>query len=214
MVIEYENYRNDGWGLSELGFKKLYSLISHNPKQSIQILEFGSGVSTKFFSDLSHILGKTIFITSFDNSAEYMYNDKSDKNVVVYLRRINETDDEGFNQMFLNKAYDKTLMKPKTSEHLRNQFYDIQDGDLFGTYDYVLLDGPHGNGRSIAFLCAKPYLAENSVVFIDDYTHYDFVDRFLSIYDAKELFTNTVGNKNKWKSGGDFTIYKIKKAHE
>jgi len=211
MVINYDNYKNDGWGLSKLGFKKLYSHISNNPKETLQILEFGSGVSTKFFSDLSNILNKCIFITSFDNSAEFMYNDKTDKNVVVNLRDLNETDDKGFNEMFKNKSYDGKLMKHKTSEHLRNQFYDLKPNDLYGTYDYMLLDGPHGNGRSLAFLYAKQYLAENSIVFIDDHTHYDFVERFLSLYEGKELFTNVSGNENKWSNGGDFTIYKITK---
>ena len=174
MVINYDFYKNDGWGLSKLGFEKLFELIENNNKQSIRILEFGSGVSTKFFSDLSSILNKDIYVTSFDNDATYMYKDKSNPKVVVNLRGLEETDNSTFEQMFVTKKYNKALMKSKTSNHLRNQFYILQPNDISGMYDYVLLDGPHGNGRSMAFLHTIEHLTTDSIVFIDDSTHYDF----------------------------------------
>jgi SAM-dependent methyltransferase len=211
MVINYDNYKNDGWGLSKLGFEQLFEQIKNNPKNTICVLEFGSGISTKFFSDLSKILNKKIQVTSFDNSFEYMYKEKSDPDVVVNLRELEETDDAKFNQMFDEKAYNKSYMHCKTSTHLKNQFYVLDVNDLSGIYDYMLLDGPHGNGRSLAFLHANGHLNHDSVVFIDDFTHYDFVDKFLKIFDAEELFRNIGGKKNKWEFGGDFIIFKIKK---
>jgi len=211
MVINYNDYKNDGWGLSKLGFEKLYELISNNPKENLRILEFGSGVSTKFFSDLSKILDKHIEVTSFDNSDEFMYKDTSNPDVVVNLRPLDETDDTGFKQMFVDKIFNSKLMKRKTSKHLMNMFYSLKSDDLSGVYDYMLLDGPHGNGRSLAFLLANTHLVGDSVIFIDDYTHYDFVDRFLSIYDADEIFRHIAGNTDKWKLGGDFIIFKLKK---
>ncbi len=211
MVINYDDYKNDGWGLSKLGFEKLYDLIRNNEKNNIRILEFGSGISTKFFSDLSKILNKKIQVTSFDDSTEFMYKDKSNPNIVVNLRLLEECDDDKFKLMFEEKHYNRNYMKCKTSTHLRNQFYMLKPDDLSGTYDIMLLDGPHGNGRSLAFLRANAYLSSDSIIFIDDFTHYDFIDNFLKIFDAEELFRHVSGNKNKWLSGGDFTIFKIKK---
>ena len=197
MVINYDNYKNDGWGLSKLGFEKLFELIENDNKSVIRILEFGSGVSTKFFSDLSKILNKEIHVTSFDNNEQFMYKEKSNPNIIVNLRLLEETDDKKFSQMFVEKTYNKDYMWEKTSNHLRNMFYKLQPNDLSGLYDYMLLDGPHGNGRSLAFLHTQTHLKNNSVVFIDDFTHYDFVDNFLKIFDAEELFKHITGGVNK-----------------
>jgi hypothetical protein len=210
MEINYDNYINDGWGLSKLGFEKLYELIKNDNKKIINVLEFGSGVSTKFFSDLSKILNKDIYVTSFDNDITYMYKDKSNPKVVVNLRGLEETDDGAFEQMFVVKKYNKLVMKPKTSSHLRNQFYILQPNDISGIYDYMLLDGPHGNGRSMAFLHTIEHLTTDSIIFIDDSTHYDFAGHLLKIFNAEKIFENIAGNKNKWVFGGDFSIYKIK----
>lgn len=68
----------------------------------------------------------------------------------------------------------------------------------------------NGNGRNFAFLYLQNHLKSGSYIFIDDHTHYDFVERFLSIYNAEVYFENidnSIGNK--WTTGGNFIIYKI-----
>lgn len=210
MVIDYELYQNDGWGLSKIGFEKLFELISNDERDIIRILEFGSGISTKFFSDLSDALKKEIYVTSFDDSEEYMYHNTSNSKITVNLRTLEETTDSYFERMFSDKSYNKKFMTPKTSNHFRNMFYSLKPDDINGLYDYVLLDGPHGNGRSLAFLHMLGHLSEESIIFIDDYTHYDFVDKLLSVYDCTELFKHTAGNHDKWRNGGDFIIFKQK----
>jgi spore maturation protein CgeB len=208
-----EKYRNDGWGISRLGFIRLFELIARNPKTTIRILEFGSGISTTFFSDLATILAKEITVTSFDNDTEYMYTDTSRINVRVHLRELEETDDASFVGMFQERRYRREFMYPKTSPvttRQRNNFYRLHPGDLEGVYDYMLLDGPNGNGRSLAFLHARPHLTKHSVVFIDDYTHYDFVDKFLMVFEGEELYKHTGGSIDRWNSGGDFTIFRVR----
>lgn len=209
MVINYDNYKNDGWGLSKIGFEQLFILINADTRNNINILEFGSGVSTKFFSDLSKILNKKINITSFDNSSDFMYKDTSNPDVVVNLRYIEETDDNTFEKMFDDRKFSKNYMHLKTSTHLRNQFYSLNPDDLNGIYNYVLLDGPHGNGRSLAFLHTIGHIDTNTIVFIDDSTHYDFAGHLLKIFNAEKIFEHIGGNKNKWIIGGDFAIFKI-----
>jgi hypothetical protein len=212
VTINLDKYKNDGWAISRLGFAKLYELIKNNPKNVIRILEFGSGISTIFFSDLSTILDKEIFVTSFDNDLEYMYSDTSRKNVMVHLRELEETDDSKFDQMFEEKTYQHDFMYIKATPlttRQRNNFYSLRPGDLDGVYDYMLLDGPNGNGRSLAFLHVQNHLSKGSVVFIDDFTHYDFVDKFRLVFNGNEVFKHIGGSIDRWNSGGDFIIFKI-----
>ena len=67
----------------------------------------------------------------------------------------------------------------------------------------------------------------NCYVLIDDFTHYDFVDRFRTIFEAKEIFKNTMipitkkdkwiskfsskkfNELSKWERGGDYIIFQI-----
>jgi hypothetical protein len=128
---------------------------------------------------------------------------------VVNLRHIEETDDNTFEKMFDEKKYHGEYMHLKTSTHLRNQFYSLKSDDLNGVYDYMLLDGPHGNGRSLAFLHVIGHIDTNTIVFIDDSTHYDFEGHLLKIFNAEKIFEHIGGNKNKWVIGGDFAIFKI-----
>jgi spore maturation protein CgeB len=210
--LNLDKYKNDGWAISRLGFAKLYELIENNPKDVIRILEFGSGISTIFFSDLSTILDKEIYVTSFDNDLGYMYSDTSRKNVLVHLRELEETDDSKFDQMFEEKTYHHDFMHIKATPlttRQRNNFYSLRPRDLDGIYDYMLLDGPNGNGRSLAFLHVQNHLSAGSVVFIDDFTHYDFVDKFRLVFTGNEVFKHIGGSIDRWNSGGDFIIFKI-----
>jgi len=72
--LDFEKYKNDGWGLSVDGFKELYEIISNHPKKELQVLEFGSGTSTRFLVDVATtITTKTINIESYDNSEYWCY---------------------------------------------------------------------------------------------------------------------------------------------
>ena len=51
--VNFEKYRNDGWGLSVEGFQDLYQLIAAMDKEEINVLEFGSGTSTMFLVDVA-----------------------------------------------------------------------------------------------------------------------------------------------------------------
>jgi len=210
--FDLEKYQNDGWGISRRGFEMLYSLMAQDNRKVLRVLEFGSGISTAFFSDLSTILNKEIFITSFDNDSGYMYSGAADPRVTVHLRDLEETDDLSFERMFSDRTYHQGLMHKKTTpltSRQRNNFYGLKPDDLTGTYDYMLLDGPNGNGRSLAFLHTRPHLEAGSIVFIDDFTHYDFVEKFKEVFDSEELYKHIGGGIDRWHSGGDFIIFRI-----
>lgn len=212
--INFEAYRNDGWGLSRLAFQQIYGIIATNKKSPFRIIEFGSGISTQFLVDCAlRNASKKIEILSFDNDPEYIFKPKDNYDFLkILLRNLLECDDEQYNHMFSEKKYLRELMHCKhspLSTKQKNNFYDIRDGDITGYYDLMILDGPNGNGRNIAFLHMNNHLQKGSYVLIDDFTHYDFIERFKSLYTAKEVYRCEAGMTNQWENGGDFIIYRL-----
>ncbi len=167
MYMVIEKYKNDGWGISLEGFRQIYKLL----QAGFNVVEFGSGISTIFFEDY-----KDINVISFENDPDYL---PDVSKVCVKYRPLVHCSDDDYERMFINKELAE--MKPyplKPSTRQRNCFYDIRAGDLPEKVDFVLLDGPNGNGRNIAFIHLKDKLHRGAVVFIDDYNHYDFVQIF------------------------------------
>jgi hypothetical protein len=203
--MDYSKYKNDGWGLSELALKQIADLIENKIDTNVvKVVEFGSGISTRFLVDLDSESKKDIIITSFDNDPAYAYKGGG---VTLHMRKLMECTDKAYDLMFENKEYDRVYMKPKSSPlttRQKNNFYDIQEGDLGGEYDLMILDGPNGNGRNISYLHMKEHLKSGGYVLIDDFTHYDFVDRLLTIFEAELIFEH-----NDRANGGEFVIYKI-----
>jgi hypothetical protein len=212
--INFEAYKNSGWGLSRLAFQKLFEIIPNSMQSPYRIIEFGSGISTQFLVDCAlKNLQKKIEILSFDNDQEYMYKPKDDYDfLTLRLRNLLECDEDTYESMFAAKMYSRERMREKTSPlttRQKNNFYDIQDGDINGYYDLMILDGPNGNGRNFAFLHMQNHFKIGSYVFIDDFTHYDFVERFRALYKAEEIFRWNGGMANQWENGGDFIIYRL-----
>lgn len=212
--MHFEAYRNDGWGLSRSAFQQLYGIITASKKSPFRIIEFGSGISTQFLVDCAlRNTSKKIEILSFDNDPEYIFKPKNNYDFLkILLRNLLECDDEQYNHMFAEKKYLRELMHHKVTPlatRQKNNFYDIRDGDITDYYDLMIVDGPNGNGRNIAFLHMRNHLQNGSYVLIDDFTHYDFIDRFKSLYTAEEVFKCEAGMTNQWENGGDFIIYRL-----
>ena len=142
--MDLTKYKNDGWGISVLGFTKLLDLITNDNNEELNVLEFGSGISTMFLSDVVRNNIKKLKITSFDNDVNYGYKKSEDENYVkLLIRGLIECDDFTYQTLLNNKKYDRSLMKIKTSDlepTQKNNFYDIQEGDLSGVYDLIILD--------------------------------------------------------------------------
>lgn len=209
--MNLDKYKNDGWGLSRLGLQKLFEILN-NFSNEVRIVEFGSGKSTEFFDDYIKLFNKKIKVDSFDNDIRYAYNPSPNSNIKVKMRNLIECSDDSFHEMFNNKKINDSKLYHKTSElttKQKNNFYQIDDGDINSKYDLVVLDGPNGNGRSLAFLHLINHLNDGAYVFIDDYTHYDFVLRFKSIFNCETYFEHKRGMIDQWNLGGDFIILKV-----
>lgn len=200
--MELEKYRNDGWGISIEGFECLLDALRRKAESSadeIRVLEFGSGTSTQFFLD-AHLRGVArLHVDSFDNDIAYAFKPTKESEGIVSLliRPLVDCAPLQYEKQFRDHSFDRALMTRKTSPvHTRqsNTFYDLEQGDLNGIYDIVVVDGPHGNGRNFAFLHILGHVKPGTVVFIDDYNHYDFEQRFISLFKAREIARKTLPN--------------------
>ena len=210
--MNIEKYKNDGWGLCQNGFKDLHEIIKNHEKPHLSVLEFGSGTSTQFFVDIVENKVKNLTIESYDNDPNWCYKDSEKHNFLnLKMRDLIECDDQSFASMFVSKEYNRDVMNIQTAKpHTRqkNCFYDIKESDLCREYDIVVIDGPNGNGRSFAFLHLKDVLKDGAFVFIDDYTHYPFVNTLKHFFNVELYSESNVSNSQQ------YAIYKIKKTSE
>ena len=129
------------------------------------------------------------------------------------IRNLMECSDKDYNEMFKNKEYNNSnmyLRKELSHTRQKNCFYDILNLDINGYYDFVIIDGPNGNGRNFAYLVLKDHLKSNTKIFIDDFDHYDFVDKMRLIFNCKKLYSQVENDrKNKWYTGGHICLYEI-----
>jgi hypothetical protein len=128
------------------------------------------------------------------------------------IRNLLECDDKTYEEMFKNLEVNITKLHKKTtplSSRQKNNFYEILPGDITGNYELMILDGPNGNGRNFSYLYAKNHLKIGSVILVDDYNHYDFMDRLSLLFEFELLYENHGGGLNQWETGGNYKIVKI-----
>jgi len=168
-----------GWALSVNALKALAGALE--PIRQPRILEFGAGVSTRL---LSKHFGSRIKIDSYEHIEEFakvLTAEISETGVNVKTASLWQFDDLEFerimsgsveaNQIYaLGKPLDKSQYQ---TTRVRNVFYRIEV--LSSRYDAMILDGPHGNGRSLAFAVARHHFTEPAYFLIDDCNHYEFV---------------------------------------
>ena len=69
--MDLNNYKNNGVGMSKTAFREIYKILEK--KETCNIIEYGSGISTKFFVDYKLYSKKNIYIKSFDDNPKYSY---------------------------------------------------------------------------------------------------------------------------------------------
>ena len=211
--MDIEKYKNDGWGLSRKQLIELLEIIKNFESNNVRVLEFGSGKSTEFLVDVVLNKIKNLEITSFDDNIQYAYQGDYEF-LKLKIRELLECDDETYNLMFKNLEIDINKLNKKTTpltSRQKNNFYEILPDDIFGIYDLMILDGPNGNGRNFSFLYVKNNLAIGSVVLIDDFNHYDFMEKLSLLFEYEVLHENQGGGVDQWNTGGIYKIVKITK---
>ena len=69
----------------------------------------------------------------------------------------------------------------------KNCFNKILEGDLPSKIDFVFLDGPSGNGRSVSALHLLGRVSKDCLVMIDDCDHHPYISDFFKIFDCEVL---------------------------
>ena len=185
---DIDQYWNGGMGLHSIVLRHIIEIIEKNDIK--QIVEFGSGASTKFLLNLRHYLNKDYFITSFDHHPVYCFKEIHE-NLKFNRLDLESCDDQEFEKMFNLGIIDKqkfiNTQHEKDNFRAKNTFYMINDGTLPDNIDLVILDGPNGNGRSISFLYLKEKIVDECFIVIDDVDHYDFINRCMQVFDVQVL---------------------------
>lgn len=215
-------YKNSGIGLSKHCFMNILNILNKIQTNNINILEFGSGISTEFFKDYKLIYNKNIYIDSFDNDINYSYkNIEKHKFINMNILPLVSCSDKHFNIMMNENIYNSDYMNIHTLQptwRQRNCFYNITNELDEKKYDLVLLDGPNGNGRNISYLHFKNKLKKNAYIVIDDYNSHDnefdynFIGYLKNLFNIKEIYTHTYKSQNEddeWDNGGNFAIYQL-----
>lgn len=204
---EYSKMKGFIWGLHNNTLEYIYNYIKNNKDNIHRILEFGSGSSTKFLIDVRKELNLDYSVTSFDHLIDFSFNNIS-SGFTLNIRNLIKYNDDVYNQMFdeLKVSVNYEIVEDNGKEGLQNElystrvkntFYEIDEGDIDGVYDIVILDGPNGNGRNISYLHFMNNIRKGTLLVIDDYYHYDFLDKCKLVFDVDVLDVRKFPGGNK-----------------
>lgn len=164
--------------LTTLEFLK--DFIDNNEVMSI--LEFGSGVSTEFWSEqLPHA-----HVISYENSRRYRK---------ITASRVNKHADNihvRFGPLRIMKLFGRRYISYKTGSYLRKKAPK--------TFDLVLIDGPPGflYSREATLLQAIDHISENTQIILDD-AERDIekatIERWSEMFDMHDLQFHKMGKK-------------------
>jgi hypothetical protein len=190
-----------GWALSRNALEALAHELSSIPYP--RICEFGAGVSTVFLSSYPTPGGTVDSFESVAGFADRIMGHVDPGRVRLHLRPLRVLSDgdmgalmggiespDAFTSMGRLAGVDE-LENPR----LRNAFYDVER--LGDSYDALVLDGPNGNGRSLAFPLLRERLGPGALILIDDCTHYPFIadcGRFFSF----DLVAGEIHGHDSW----------------
>lgn len=165
---------------------------------SYKIIEFGAGQSTDFFSYLSDDVN--LQLTSYEHNRNYyeaLIKKINNRNISLFHRELRSVDDMRRENIFsepdnaLSVWKNETLPVPEElyeNTRLHNCFYEMREEDVEGRYvDAVVVDGPHGNGRSLCFPLFAKVIRTGTLILIDDFHHYKFLDDLSRIFSYREI---------------------------
>jgi hypothetical protein len=185
----------------------LQLIIENIGKEITGIVEFGAGYSTLFFARYMELNKKSIPIYSFEHNADFF--NKLKKYLQPYpfvnlltpkLKQISDREyEELFNIEHPSSSYvhmgNYVPIEQYHYTRLHNTFYDTNLNQLnFDNVNLVILDGPNGNGRSIAFPLLKDAIKLPFYCLVDDFTHYPFLNEMKRCFDYTKIFEFDYGH--------------------
>ena len=195
---------HSAWSLSKKALKLLIEKIGH---EITGILEFGAGYSTLFFAKFMDLNHKNIPMYSFEHNDCFWNKLSKELQPLSYVNllmpKLKQLSNKEYEELFTSESPSKTYSHigrpvPVDLYHhtrLHNTFYEIDLNKLkLDKINLIILDGPNGNGRSIAFPLLKDVLDLPAYCLIDDFTHYPFLDEMQKCFDISKIFEFDYGH--------------------
>lgn len=200
------------WSLHPRALAALPELVGAAP---LLIVECGTGFSTVALHQWARRRGASTRIVSYEHQGEQRTRLEAllhpEAMACVRLSPLSQVTEATFRRM---------LAAPREMPALWGERADALPEDLYAQtritrafYDrfiheppvpaaderlLVILDGPNGNGRSIAFPLLAPVVSGESFWLIDDWDHYPFLPEMATVFHVTEEQTARLGNKS-WK---------------
>ncbi|MEF3307171.1 hypothetical protein [Paenibacillus sp. GYB003] len=176
----------------------------------VRLLELGGGQSTLFWRTL---LGNGLLdaeVTTLEHhvewAAELGRRVAGEARIRVVPQTLKQITDDEWRRLFGNppeaaSAWSSVGTPVPESDYgrftIRNTFYG--EADRLGlpeeSIDALIVDGPHGNGRSLAFPLLCRQLKPDALVLVDDFDHYPFLDDLERVFRFEELYREVIGDK-------------------
>lgn len=176
-------------------------------KEAPTIIEFGSGNSTQFFSDLDP--ARIFSMDSIDHDKRYAWKG-TDSRIRLSICPLKQRSQLEFDRALISgnvaEGPEGEFVEGEISFRTPRLFYDLSTVELPNSVDLAVIDGPNGNGRMLAIPALRPMLASGSHVFIDDVHHFAFED-VLSRFFSFEVVARLISPKIHPLFG--FGVYKI-----
>jgi hypothetical protein len=200
------------WSLHPLALSSLPELVRD---VSLLVVECGSGFSTLVLHEWARRRGAPTRILSFEHQTEQIARLRQildpESQACVRHSALSQVTEAVFRKMLAAPGDAPALWRDRADslpEDLYQQtriaraFYDrlIDDPPCLqpGEGLLVVLDGPNGSGRSIAFPLLAPMSGEESFWLIDDWDHYSFLPEMAAVFEILEERTESAG-ANRWK---------------
>jgi hypothetical protein len=200
------------WSLHPRALAALPALVGDRP---LLIVECGSGFSTVVLHEWARRRSARTRIVSFEHQREQisrlcaLLDDEA--RACVHPSSLGQVTEATFRRMLAAPSEARALWRQRADRlpedlyqetRIARAFYDrlIEEppAPAAGERLLVILDGPNGSGRSIAFPLLAPLSGAESFWLIDDWDHYPFLPEMAAVFEIREEQTACLGNK-RWK---------------
>lgn len=177
---------------------------------ALNVLELGGGQSTLFWQSLLALELLSVQVTTLEHQptwASELQAKVEGQPIRVVRQSLKQISDGDWERLFADPDRAAGLWATIGEEvpeaqyghyTIRNTFY----GDILPQFaapnsiDAMIVDGPHGNGRSLAYPLFAAALKPGALVLIDDFDHYPYLADLGRIFRYEELYREMIGNKH------------------
>lgn len=201
-----------GWALAKNAIRSFATHV-FKTNSAPHIIELGGGLSTLFWAFFIQPENVHVKISTFEHHPIWGERIKRAvahcKAIEIHCSNLRQINDQEWNTIFTFPEKAKTIwplmgtfvaQSEYENTRIRNTFYDIQPQafPLSASIDGLIVDGPHGNGRSLAFPLFFDCLKPNALILIDDFDHYPFLDDLARIFKFKIVEKKFTNDGKRW----------------